>query len=67
MEILQNEYLLLIVWLFTLVWGISYGVKNWTVRVVSLFSIEQYNQSAAGKVLDAVWIVCVGFLVYTYN
>lgn len=65
MEILNNEYLQLVVWLFTMTYGLAFGIKNWAIRVISLFSDGRYVQNDIGKTLDALWIVCVGFLIWT--
>lgn len=65
MEILNNEYLQLVVWLFALSYGIAFGVKNWAIWVFSLFVGDRYVQNDIGKTLDALWAVCVVFLIWT--
>lgn len=65
MEILNNEYLQLLVWLFTLTYGVAFGIKNWALWVISLFSDRRYVQNDIGKTLDALWVVCVVFLIWT--
>lgn len=64
MEILNNEYLQLVIWLFVLSYGIAFGIKNWSIWVFSLFSDGHYVQNDIGKTLDALWIVCVIFLIW---
>lgn len=64
MEILNNEYLQLVVWLFTVTYGLAFGIKNWVISTLSLFSNGRYVQNDIGKTLDALWIVCVVFLIW---
>lgn len=65
MEILNNEYLQLVVWLFVLTYGIAFGINNWVIRIISLFSDKRYVQNDIGKALDALWAICVAFLIWT--
>lgn len=49
--------------LFTVVYGITFAVRNWVVWFVSIFRKGTLRQSEIGKVLDAVWLICIVWVV----
>lgn len=49
--------------LFILVYGIPFGISNWVVRFVGIFRKGATRQSEIGKVLDAVWLICIVWVV----
>ncbi len=49
---------------FILVWGLAYGVANWTNSIRYLFNGTTSRQSTFGRIIDATWLI---LLVLTIN
>ena len=46
-----------------LAYGLMFGIRNWILRIISIFTSSHYKQSEKGKWFDGIWIVLV---VYSY-
>lgn len=49
---------------FIVVYGFSFGLKNYFFKFINLFVWDNLNQSTNGKILDALWIFAIGCSFY---
>jgi len=61
--IVSQEIYNLGILLFIVGWGIPFGLYNWFMWFCYLFSCKIIRQSDTGKVLDALWLVAVFWIV----
>ena len=61
--IVSQEIYNLVVMIFIIGWGIPFGLHNWVMWFCHLFSRRIIRQSDTGKVLDALWLVAVFWIV----
>ena len=56
----MNEVLLLL----TVVYGVVYGVRNLTLKMVLTLKDKTVNQSVVGKILDNLFIISILYLYF---
>ena len=61
--IVSQEIYNLVIMLFIICWGIPFGLHNWFMWFCNLFSNKIIRQSDIGKVVDALWLVAVFWIV----
>tara|TARA_Y100000296_G_scaffold70074_1_gene84433 strand:+ start:1391 stop:1594 length:204 start_codon:yes stop_codon:yes gene_type:complete len=66
MEILTNEILQVIMWVYVGVYGIVLGISN-TLKKLKWLITSNYTirQSLAGEALDAIFYITIAILIYT--
>ena len=66
MEILTNEILQVIMWIYVGVYGIVLGVPNTFKRFKWLITSNYFiQQSTVGEALDALFYITISVLIYT--
>ena len=56
----MNEVLLLL----TVVYGVVYGVRNLTLKMILTLKDKTVNQSVVGKILDNLFIISILYLYF---
>ncbi|QEG08505.1 hypothetical protein [Aeromonas phage 4L372D] len=64
--IVSQEIYNLVIMLFIIGWGVPFGLHNWVMWFCYLFSRKIIRQSDTGKVLDALWLVAVFWIVIIF-
>lgn len=63
--IISQEIYNIVILLFVLTYGIAFGIKNWIMSLGSIFG-GKLRQSDLGRMLDAVWLISVLWLVVVF-
>ena len=64
--IVSQEIYNLVIMIFIIGWGVPFGLHNWVMWFCCLFSHKIIRQSDKGKVLDALWLVAVFWIVIVF-
>ena len=64
--VLSQDISTIIIGLFVIIYGVTYGIKNWLFRIVYIFEVGKWNQTMTGRILDVSWFVSVLWLVVVF-
>lgn len=66
LELLENPYLQLSLFVYVAVYGVAFGVKNFIKRVIAFFKNKKLRQSSLGRILDSLWATSIVLLIIAH-
>lgn len=64
--VLSQDISTIVIGLFVIIYGMAYGIRNWSVRIFYMFQVGKWNQTMTGRILDVSWFVSVLWLVVVF-